>query len=280
MSGVDILSVETTIDSGAGIITMTDGMGGNRLNPVIVDNLTTAIETHASSNDVRFILLRSNGPNFSLGMDLDAFSDETDADGDTSAFCAASVSYAALLNTIHSCPKTVVGLIEGPVKAGGIGIAAACDVVVASDSANFELSELLLGLIPANVMPYLLARMSVKRAAYMVQTAACIDAVTAMNWGLVDELHPAEKIEKALKQLGRRLMRISPEAAARQKSFVQRLRSVPLEQQGKISAEELVSAAFSSGVQAAVKGFTDGELPPWFKKFRPEISLSIMNTRK
>ena len=268
------MAVEAHIDSGAGIVTMTDGPGGNRLNPELISGLGNAFDTFAKDSSVRFILLRSNGPAFSLGMDLNAFM-AGDFGKSGADFRSWVQAYAGLLEAIHKGPKTVVGLIEGSVKAGGVGLAAACDVVIASEDADFELSELYLGLIPANVMPYILStRMPMKRAAYLVQTAACIDAKTAVNWGLADEAHPADRLEKALKSLGRRLMRISPAATARQKDFARALGEVPAEQRGRKAVEELVDLAADPRILDAVQAFSHGELPSWFGNFRPDGPLA------
>ena len=259
-------------DSGAGIITLDEGGNSNRLNPALLEGIQSALNAHIEDDSVRFIILRSSASVFSTGMDLNAFVSTKEAKDE---FRKSVSAYAALLLNIHQSPKTVVGLIEGPVKAGGVGLAAACDVVIAAEDADFELTELYLGLIPANVMPYLLStRMSAKRAAYLALTAACINAQTAMHWGLVDEVHPADKMEKALKQLGRRLMRISPEASARQKSFMQKLSLAPAGQKGALAIEELLDIASAPKLLDAVAGFTEGELPPWFLNFRPEEAIS------
>ncbi len=267
------MPVKTIIDSGAGIITMTDSIGGNRLNASLIEGIQSAIQDLSTDDSVRFILLRSNGPVFSLGMDLDAFNSENISDSAVK-FHDSVTAYSCLLEEIHKCSKTITALIQGAVKAGGVGLAAACDVVIASDSASFELSELYLGLIPANVMPYILSmRMPVKRAAYLVQTAACIDAQTSLSWGLVDEVHSDYNLEKAVKKLGRRLMRLSPEATGRQKSFMRKLRYLTLEEQRNLAVEELVNIAVSPDTLEAIKGFSNGELPSWFESYRPTVPL-------
>ena len=271
------MAVETRIDSGAGIITMTDSPGGNRLNPKLIDGLREGLSFLLTHEAVRFILLRSNGPVFSLGMDLEAFAGAASGgcEAGPADFRAGVEAYAALLEALHGAPKTVAALVEGPVKAGGVGLAAACDIVIAAESADFELSELYLGLIPANVMPYILCtRMPMKRAAYLVQSAACIDAKTAAAWGLADEVHPGERMEKALRSLGRRLMRISPEATARQKAFSDVLRGLPADQRGRAAVEELADIATDPRILDAVRAFREGELPEWFENFRPSGPLS------
>ncbi len=274
-SGADALTVSTVADSGAGLITMLNADEGNRINQELIQGLLHAFEAHINNEEVRFILLRSNGSVFCLGMDFEPFT-YGESGGDDSGLHSGVCAYSRLLDRIHRCPKTVVGLVEGSVKAGGVGLAAACDVVLAAETAEFELSELYWGLVPANVMPYVLSmRMPVKRAAYLVQTAACINAQTALHWGLVDEIHPIDEMEKALNRMGRRLMRLSPIATARHKSFIETLRFSSMEEQRDLAVRELVDAASSPEVHEAIKNFAGGELPVWFDSFRPAGPLCL-----
>ena len=274
------MTVSTAVDSGAGIITMLNADEGNRINHELIQGLLHAFDSHINNEEVRFILLRSNGSVFCMGMDFTSFTDR-ESGGDESDLHSGVYAYSQLLDKMHRCPKTVVGLVEGSAKAGGVGLVAACDVVLASETAEFELSELYWGLVPANVMPYVLSmRMPVKRAAYLVQTAACINAQTALNWGLVDEIHPIDEMEKALNKVGRRLMRLSPVATARHKSFIEALRFSSMEEQRDLAVRELVDAASSPEVHESIRNFAEGELPTWFDSFRPTGSLSLQGACK
>ncbi len=263
--------VETSVDSGVGLIVMAGGDEGNLLRSSLLKAVTEAVHTHAADSEVRFILLRSRGAHFCLGMDLAAYLDNTDK----VVFEKKIQAYANMLAVLNDCPKTTVAVVEGAVKAGGVGLAAACDIVIAAENVDFELGEAYLGLIPANVMPYLLAmRISPKRAAYLVQSAAVISARDARDIGLVEEVHPPEKMESAVRKLGRRLVRISPKATERYKSFVVDIMGIPFEDRGKRAVDELVKIALEPGTREGVRAFTEGDLPEWFDRFKPGSALT------
>ena len=173
-------------DSNLAVITMQHSSWGNRLNKKNLEDLYQAIYTSIKDPEVRALLLRSNGSRFCLGMDLNYLQDVRK---DKKRIEKAIELYTDVLSTIYKSPKPVIALIEGEVKAGGIGLIAACDIVIASENSSFALSEVLLGLIPANVLPYLLClRIPPQKAKYLILTAKKISAREAEILNLVDEV--------------------------------------------------------------------------------------------
>jgi len=264
-------ALETFIASGAGVIVMNDGDGGNLLSPKLLDSLIDAVESYADNSDVRFIILRSRGEHFCHGMNLEVYL----VNSDREALERGIRCYAKLLLMLNDCPKTTLAVIEGSVKAGGMGLASACDIVIASEEVVFELSEAYLGLMPFNVMPYLLTRrVSHKRAAYLVQTAATVKARDSLRLGLVEEVHPKSEMEKAVRRIGRRLSRISPTATSQYKSFVADIQDLPLTERGNIAVERLVQIASTSQIRNSIGGLLGGNAPDWFRKFKPARALT------
>ena len=263
--------LETFVVSGAGVMVMGDGDGGNRLTPGLLDSLTDAVRAHVDNPDVRFILLRSRGAHFCHGMDLEAYL----ANSNMEALEREVTSYAALLLALNDCPKTTLAVLEGSVKAGGVGLASACDIVIASEEVVFELSETYFGLIPANVIAYLLAcRISPKRAAYLAQTAATVKARDALTLGLVEEVHPRIEMERAVRRIGKRLSRISPIATSQYKTFVTDIQDLPLAERGKIAVRRLVQIASNPQIRDSIHDFLQGDTPDWFKSFKPTRALT------
>jgi len=264
--------VEKTIDSGAGIITLLDGEGGNRLNPTILGDFSSALKDLAADEQAKFIVIRSRGRNFCLGMDLVALENGHSGMDDV---VSAVKDYTSLLSDIYHCPKTVVALIDGPVKAGGMGITAACDVVLASERASFELSEALIGIIPANVLPYLfMLRVPPQKARYLVLTAAQLDADKALSIGLVDEVFSVEGFEKGVKSLCRQIMRTSPQATGVFKDFTHRFLESDFDGRKALAEQTLFDLIGQESVLAAVKKFNEGDLPPWFDRFKPSEPIT------
>ena len=144
--------VEQYVDSQVAVITLNDGEHGNLLSPEGLAALASAFDHTLHDPGVRAVLLRSNGPAFCLGMDLARLAAHDSARSRMDAERAVD-SFAGVLQTIYSAHLPVVCLVEGEVKAGGVGLACACDIVVATERTTFELGEVIFGLIPANVLP-------------------------------------------------------------------------------------------------------------------------------
>ena len=258
------------LDSGAGVITLEDGDNGNVLNPESLGSLAKAFSHLNENHEARFIVIRSRGENFCLGMDLNRVANAGQIDGLQNIVGV----YADLLYAMYTSSKSLVALIDGPVKAGGVGIAAACDIVLASENASFELSEALFGLIPANVLPYLFSlRVSPQKARYLVLSAARIDARNAMNIGLVDEVFPRGSFETEARKVFRRLCRISPAAVGEYKKFTSRMLDLPFEQRKEEALHKLLELMKSEETLKAIQNFNEGLTPSWFSKFKPQKNI-------
>jgi polyketide biosynthesis enoyl-CoA hydratase PksH len=118
-------------------------------------------------------------------------------------------------------PFITVAHVEGRANAGGIGFVAACDLALAAETAQFGLSELLFGLYPACVMPFLVKRVGLQRAHYLTLTAQAIPARQAAEWGLVDAVdsHSDRLVQRHLQ----RLTRLRPAAVQSYKAYVRQL---------------------------------------------------------
>jgi methylglutaconyl-CoA hydratase len=165
----------------AGVATLTLDSPGNRnaLSKALRGQLRAALEDALADDAVRVIVLDHTGRVFCSGMDL------AEAAGGSSQDQGVN-EYPALLELIWSSPKPVVAVVRGPARAGGVGLAAACDVVVAASSASFAFSEVRLGLVPAVISAVVLPRMTTHVAHRLMLTGEVFDAVTAAAGGLVD----------------------------------------------------------------------------------------------
>jgi enoyl-CoA hydratase/carnithine racemase len=163
------------------------------------------------------------------------------------------------------------------VKAGGVGIPCSCDVVLSSERTCFELGEVLFGLIPANLLPYLLLRVSLQKARYLILTSRGIPAGEALRLNLVDELYAEDKLESGVREVIRRLMRSSPNAIARAKAFTAALSGAEgkeIDRWKEIGEAEFMSLTGNPEVEAGIAAFGSGELPEWFGRFKPQEPLT------
>lgn len=269
--------IRYTVDGNLGLITLADKTGGNRLNDQSLAALREAFESAIADNAVRVILLRSaGGPGspWCIGMDLDRLGSSLSGGALRESRAAGVLAYGELLQRISACAKPVVACIGGPVKAGGVGLASACDIIVASASATFELSEVLFGLIPANVMPVLIGRrMSAQRARWLILSARALNAIEAYSVGLADETPSDENAESAIKNLCKALLRAEPGAVGRAKAFIDKITLMEPEE-GRVAARsELLSIMERPEVAGALAAFRDGGTPSWFAKVKPTQNL-------
>lgn len=264
-------NVEQYVDSGVAVITLNDGQRGNLLGPESLGELAAAVDRSQSDPAVRAVLLRSNGPSFCLGMDLGKVA-QAEMDGAASAAVSA---YADLLNGIFSSPLPFLCVLQGDVKAGGVGLACACDIVLATPQATFEMAEVLFGIIPANVLPYLLAlRVPLQKARYLVMTSRTLDAAEALRLNLIDELAAEAEIEKRVREILKRLLRSRPAALAEVKVFTALLHGKEPREAGLLARQKLLDMLKDAAVGAGIAAYQEGGLPSWSSQFRPKASLA------
>lgn len=263
--------VGTYIDSHLAVITMLESETGNRLNRTSLEELSQAFHSSIQNSETRAILLRSNGPRFCYGMDLDYLQS---IQKDISQGEMAVMLYTDLLLTILKSPKPIIALINGDVKAGGLGLVAACDIVLASGRSTFELSEVFFGLIPANVLPFLSLRLSLQKAKYLVLTAKKLSAQEAWLLNLVDEVFEEGSLEKKAEAIIKSIFRASPQALAEAKRFTQEIFHKRIDEACDLAKVRLLSLINKTEVLEGINAFHAGDLPSWFGKFKPDKPLS------
>jgi enoyl-CoA hydratase/carnithine racemase len=178
------------------------------LNRASVSAMRDAIAGASADSGSRAIVLRGSNPRtFCSGVDFVAL-----AAGEDPA--EAVEAFAACLQSIRRCSKPVICLVEGNADGGGVGIAAAADLVIATSDASFALPELLFGLTPAVVLPFLAERVSLQKLRWLALSSDRVGAFAAVELGLVDRVEPADRCVPAIESCLKRLTRVSPDAAA------------------------------------------------------------------
>lgn len=176
---------ESLDDFGTARLTLNRPERHNAFNADLIAALTEAFTRLGNASEVRAIVLAGNGKSFSAGADLDwmraaagwsAAENEADAMG-----------LSTMLAAINDCPKPVIVVAHGHVTGGGVGLVACADMAVAVDGTQFRLSEVRLGLTPATISPFVLAKIGARARRWFV-TAEAFDATTAHGLGLVDEV--------------------------------------------------------------------------------------------
>jgi len=159
-------------------------------------------------------------------------------------------------------PYVTISHVRGKANAGGIGFVAASDIVLADESAQFSLSELLFGLYPACVLPFLIRRVGFQKAHYLTLMTQPISARQACEWGLVDEYEPLS--ETLLRRRLQRLRRLSKIAIKRYKSYVSRI-SAPLQDLKAPAVAANLEIFSDAGNLQAITRYVERGVFPWEK---------------
>ena len=191
----------------------------NAFNDEVIAELKAAFEQAAQADHVRCVVLAAEGPAFCAGADLNwmrRMADYTREDN-----LADAGQLAAMLQAIYTCPKPTMARVQGDVYAGGMGLVAACDMAVAVDSAQFCLSEVKLGLIPATIGPYVIRAMGARAAHRYFLTAERFGAAEAHRIGLVHEVVSVDALDAQVAEWTQALVNASPHAVRACKRLVQ-----------------------------------------------------------
>jgi methylglutaconyl-CoA hydratase len=190
----------------------------NAFNEGLIAELTDAFTTLGARPDLRAIVLAAEGKAFCAGADLNwmkamaAYSwDENHAD---------ATRLADMLWAIYRCPLPVIARVQGDVYAGGVGLVACADVVVAVDSAGFCLSEAKLGLLPATIGPYVVKALGEQASRRYFITAERFSAAEAHRLGLVHEVVTAEALDAKVAEITTALAANGPAAVRACKQLV------------------------------------------------------------
>jgi enoyl-CoA hydratase/carnithine racemase len=224
----------------------------------LADSLERAI---AESGGV--IVLAGGNGTFCRGIDFTSLLAAEDP-GVLEIECARSVeAFVQSVWLIRSCGKPVVAAVDGETLAGGVGLAAACDLVIATERSTFGMPETLFGLIPAITLPVLLERMSPQKARLVTMTAGSYAAAEAQTMGLVDVVTSADALEPTVRAHARSLARPSPGAIGALKRFCADLTSpegrAVLERGGEMTRTLLQNEQ----VGQAIRDFMAGGRVPW-----------------
>jgi len=211
--------LETRVAAHVATITLNRPEVRNAFNDEVITEMTHTFREFGTRDDVRCIVLAANGTAFCAGADLNwmkRMAGYTRAEN-----LADATALAEMLRVIFTCPKPTVARIQGDVYAGGTGLVAACDIAVASDNANFCLSETKLGLIPATISPYVIRAMGARAAHRWFLTAERFSAAEAHRIGFVHEVVPPTELDAKVGAIVQALVQAGPAAVKACKQLVQ-----------------------------------------------------------
>lgn len=188
----------------------------NALSRPMMDELTQAAADLGADASVRVVVLAADGASFCAGGDLGWMREQMAADDATRRDGARAL--AGMLSALNLLPKPVIARVQGNAFGGGVGMMAVSDIVVAADTARFGLTEVRLGLIPATIGPYVLARMGEPAARRVFFSARLFDAAEAVDLNLVSRRVAAAELDAAVEAEVAPFLQAAPGAVAAAKA--------------------------------------------------------------
>lgn len=234
----------------------------NAFNDDVIAALTATFEALARDQDLRVVVLGAHGKAFCAGADLNWM--KAMAGYDWAQNRADAQKLADMLWTLDQCPVPVVGRIQGDCYAGGMGLAAVCDVLVAADHATFCLSEARLGLLPATISPYVARALGVQASRRYMVTAERFSAAQAHAMGMVHELATAETLDARVDDIVATLVNNGPAAVRACKALVRDVADQPITAELRSeTARRIADVRASDEGREGLASFLNKRAPNW-----------------
>ena len=233
----------------------------NALSAQMIAELTQAAEQLGNDPAVRVVVLTGDGRSFCAGGDLGWMQEQMRADAATRG--AEARKLAGMLGALDRMPKPLIGRVQGQAFGGGVGMMSVCDVAVGVDSARFGLTETRLGLIPATIGPYVVARMGAARARRVFMSARIFGAEEAVALGLLARAVPEADLDAAVEAEVAPYLNCAPGAVAAAKTLVARLEPRVDAATIDMTIEALVAAWESDEAREGVAAFFDKRKAAW-----------------
>jgi methylglutaconyl-CoA hydratase len=224
-----------------------------RRNAFDVALIAELAEAFADVGDARAVLLAGDGPSFSAGADVDWMRASVGLSYEENV--ADALRLRAMLEAIDSCPAPVVARVQGHALGGGAGLVACCDVVVAERAAQFAFSEVKLGVVPAVISPFALAKIGSGAARRYFVTGERFSAEVALRIGLVHEV--ADDLDAAVGVVVGELLTAGPHALRAAKELAREPHSA------QETAEQIAARRTSPEGQEGLRAFLEKRAPSW-----------------
>jgi methylglutaconyl-CoA hydratase len=213
--------------------------------------------------DTRVIILKGNGTAFCAGADVNWMRDSIHRSEADNARDAATME--AMFRAIDECPSPVIGRVHGFALGGAVGLVAACDVVVAAETARFGFTEVSLGIIPAVISPFALDKIGSKNARRYFVTGELFNAPRAQEMGLVHEVVAEDSLDSTVNEIVESILKNGPQAVAAAKSLVREVGAMTRDQAREHTIATIARIRTSAEGQEGLGAFLEKRKPKWME---------------
>ena len=256
-------NIITETDLGVGIITLNRPERHNAFDDALIAELSDAIDRMTVDPAVRVLVISSTGKSFCAGADLNWMKRAAGYGNDENM--RDSRALAEMLRKLAQCPKPTMARIQGPAYGGGVGLVACCDVAIATFEAQFSLTEVKLGLIPAVISPHVIAAIGERYARRYMLTAERFSAAEAYRIGLLHEIvTDVAALDEAVGEIVDALLNNGPRALAECKQLITAVAWKPLSPQViEDTAQRITRLRASEEGREGMNAFLEKRKPSW-----------------
>lgn len=233
----------------------------NALNGDLIAELTDAAESLALDPAVRIVILTGSGKSFCAGGDFNWFA--SNIDKTRGERVEQSATLARLLRRLDTLPKPLIGRINGPAYGGGVGMISVCDYTIGAEGARFGLTEVRLGLLPANISPYVVARIGKVHSRETMLSGALFDCARAERIGLLTEVVAPGDLDAAVERVVHDHLQAAPGAVADTKALIAYVASHDLDTNMVYTADRLADAWETPEGVEGINSFINKATPSW-----------------
>lgn len=238
----------------------------NAMSTEMVNDLIAVFESLANDTSIRGVVLRGEGGSFCAGADLKDMTGlrmQAAVDGSQDVYVKFNRGFGTLIHIVNNAPQIVVAVLEGAVLGGGFGLACVSDVALSLDSTNFGLPETGLGVIPAQIAPFIVQRLGLTQARRYALLGNRFQGQEAARIGLVHQsFESVELLDAGLAEVLKQIKRTAPNASRVTKAILHRVGHEPLSDLLDDVAVKFAEAAASEGMEGTL-AFVEKRLPNW-----------------
>lgn len=246
---------------GVSTVTLARAEKHNALSAQMMTELEEAARGLAKDTSVRVVVLAADGKTFCAGGDLAWMREQFDMDAETRR--VESRRIATVLGALYDLPQPLVGRVQGNALGGGVGLVSVCDVAIGVTGAKLGFTETRLGLIPANIGPYVLARMGATRASEVFMSARVFGAEEAVRLNLLSRTVDPDGLDAAIEAEVLPYLSCAPGAVAEAKALMRDLAGRVTTEQVDMAIDALARRWQSDEAREGVGAFFDKRSPSW-----------------
>jgi methylglutaconyl-CoA hydratase len=234
----------------------------NAFDETMIGELDAAFEQLINDAEVRIIVLAGAGKHFSAGADLKWMQRASNESEEWNL--ADARRFAAMLGKIDTCPKPTLARIQGAALGGGVGLACACDIAIATDNASFTVSEARFGILPGAISPYLINAVGKRHARRLALTMSRIRADEALALGLIHQVSTLDDLDIAVDATIQDLLEGGPNAQREIKALFAQLQVGPVtEEVRELTAQTISRVRSTEEAREGLAAFLDKRPSSW-----------------